>query len=54
MQRVHHLVGSAAAWPPAAHAQQPDRVRQIGILVPLAADDPQAQARAARALPGAR
>jgi putative ABC transport system substrate-binding protein len=36
------LGGTAAAWPIAAHAQQPDRVRHIGVLVGLAssADDP--------------
>src|SRR6516165_6115968 len=33
------LVGGAAAWPLAARAQQPDRMRQIGVLLPAAADD---------------
>jgi putative ABC transport system substrate-binding protein len=28
-----------------ARAQQPDRVRHIAVLLPLAADDPEAQAR---------
>ncbi|HEY7247450.1 MAG TPA: ABC transporter substrate-binding protein [Xanthobacteraceae bacterium] len=27
------LLGSAATWPLAAHAQQPDRVRRIGVLM---------------------
>jgi putative ABC transport system substrate-binding protein len=36
------LLGSAAAWPPAARAQQGDRPRRIGALLPYAADDPQA------------
>ena len=34
------LGGAAVAWPLAAMAQQPDRVRTIGILLPLVADDP--------------
>jgi hypothetical protein len=33
------LGGAAAAWPLAGHAQQADRVRRIGVLMPLAADD---------------
>jgi len=32
------LVGGAAAWPFAAHAQQADRMRRVGILSGLAAD----------------
>src|SRR5262245_16237986 len=37
--------GAAAAWPLAARAQQPERTRRIGVLMPLAADDPESQAR---------
>jgi hypothetical protein len=39
------LLGGAAAWPLAARAQQGERMRRIGVLLPAAADDPEYQAR---------
>jgi putative ABC transport system substrate-binding protein len=37
--------GAAAAWPLAARAQQPQRMRRIGVLLPATADDIVFQAR---------
>ena len=37
--------GAAAGWPLAEHAQQPERVRRIGVLHNRAADDALGQAR---------
>ena len=39
------LLGGAAAWPLAAHAQQGDRMRRIGVLLPVATDDAEFQTR---------
>jgi putative ABC transport system substrate-binding protein len=34
------VLGGAAAWPLAGRAQQTERMRRIGVLLPTAADDP--------------
>src|SRR5262245_19524536 len=39
------LLGGAMAWPLAAWAQKPDRMRRIGALISVAADNPGYQAR---------
>jgi putative ABC transport system substrate-binding protein len=39
------LLSAAAVWPLAAWAQQGERVRRIGVLMNVAADDPEGQAR---------
>jgi ABC-type uncharacterized transport system substrate-binding protein len=46
------LGGAAAAWPRAAWAQQGERARRIGVLMNLAADDAEGQARIAAFLQG--
>ena len=50
MQRrnfIRLLGGAAVAWPFAARAQQPDRMRRIGVMMGYAEDDPEAQTRLA-------
>jgi putative ABC transport system substrate-binding protein len=48
------LLGGAAAWPLAARAQQGERMRRIGVLMPYAEDNPVGQARLAAFLEGLR
>jgi putative tryptophan/tyrosine transport system substrate-binding protein len=46
------LLGGTAAWPLAARAQQRERMRRIGVLNTLAADDVEGQARMGAFLQG--
>jgi putative tryptophan/tyrosine transport system substrate-binding protein len=46
------LLGATAAWPLAARAQQGERMRRIGVIMSLAADDKETQARHAAFLQG--
>jgi putative ABC transport system substrate-binding protein len=39
------LVSGAAAWPVKARAQQSDKIARVGMLMSVAADDPEGQAR---------
>src|SRR6516225_1781043 len=50
---IKAIVGSSVAWPLTARAQQPrERMRRIGVLMHLAADDPEGQSRVAAFLQG--
>src|SRR6476646_1547252 len=46
------LGGAAVAWPLAARSQQREPMRRIGVLMNLAADDPEGQSRLAGFLQG--
>ena len=55
MQRrefIKVIAGSAAAWPFTALAQQPERIRRIGVLMAINVDDADAQARMAAFVQG--
>jgi putative tryptophan/tyrosine transport system substrate-binding protein len=53
-QFITLLGGIAVAWPLAARAQQPKRMRRVGMLVAYAESDPEAQARVAAFRQGLR
>jgi len=42
---IQVIAGAVAAWPLAARAQQPEKIRRIGVLMNFAADDPESTAR---------
>src|SRR5436305_8239030 len=44
--------GAAACWPLAAHAQQPDRMRRIGVLQAVSESDREGQRRIAAFVQG--
>src|SRR3954466_1199414 len=48
------LGGAAAAWPLAARAQQGERMRRIGVLMFLTAEDPESQRRLTAFVQGLR
>jgi putative ABC transport system substrate-binding protein len=42
------VVGSASFWPLAAHAQQDERMRRIGVMMAFAEENPEAVLRVTR------
>src|SRR5262249_35198957 len=41
------ILGGAAAWPRARHAQRPQRMRRVGVLMQWSGNDPRSRASAA-------
>jgi putative ABC transport system substrate-binding protein len=56
MQRREFIavLGGVATWPVAAWAQQGERMRRIGVLMPTGDDDAEGRARAAAFVDGLR
>jgi ABC transporter substrate binding protein len=50
--RRRDFIRGAAAWPLAAHAQPPEQMRHIGVLMTVASDGPEGHARLAAFLEG--
>jgi putative ABC transport system substrate-binding protein len=51
-RRFLTLLGSAVTWPLVSSAQQPERMRRVGVLMHTSADDPDGQTRLAVFLQG--
>jgi len=49
---ISGIIGSAVVWALAAHAQQPERVRRIGVLMNVSESNPDGQARLAEFMRG--